>query len=64
MSHDRVQTDTMNLTQEFLSEMLGTARPSVTLAAAPCSGKAPSNTFAAQSRCRTARCSSSQRAGV
>jgi CRP-like cAMP-binding protein len=33
MSHDRVQTDTMNLTQEFLSEMLGTARPSVTLAA-------------------------------
>lgn len=33
MSHDRVQTDSMNLTQEFLSEMLGTARPSVTLAA-------------------------------
>jgi CRP-like cAMP-binding protein len=33
MSHDRVTGDTMNLTQEFLAEMLGTARPSVTLAA-------------------------------
>lgn len=33
MSHDRVSGDTMNLTQEFLAEMLGTARPSVTLAA-------------------------------
>jgi CRP-like cAMP-binding protein len=33
MSHDRISGDTMNLTQEFLAEMLGTARPSVTLAA-------------------------------
>jgi CRP-like cAMP-binding protein len=33
MSHDRVSGDIMNLTQEFLAEMLGTARPSVTLAA-------------------------------
>jgi len=33
MSHDSVSGDTMNLTQEFFAEMLGTARPSVTLAA-------------------------------
>ena len=33
MSHDRISGDSMNLTQEFLAEMLGTARPSVTLAA-------------------------------
>ena len=33
MSSDRVHSDSVALTQEFLAEMLGTARPSVTLAA-------------------------------
>ena len=33
MSHDRIGTDTMPLTQEFLGQMLGTRRSSVSLAA-------------------------------
>jgi CRP-like cAMP-binding protein len=32
-SHDRVDGDTIHLTQEFLAEMLGVTRPSVTVAA-------------------------------
>lgn len=32
-THDRVQGDTFQLTQEFLADMLGVTRPSVTLAA-------------------------------
>ena len=34
MSHDRVGRDSFNLTQEFLSQMLGVRRPGVTEAAA------------------------------
>ena len=33
MSHDRVQSDTFHLTQEFLAEMLGTRRTAVTACA-------------------------------
>ena len=33
MSHDRIGTDTMPLTQEFLGQMLGTRRSSVSMAA-------------------------------
>lgn len=34
MTHDRVQSDEFPLTQEFLAQMLGVARPSVNVAAA------------------------------
>ncbi len=34
MTHDRVGSDTLDLTQEFIAEMLGVRRPSVTAAAA------------------------------
>jgi CRP-like cAMP-binding protein len=33
MSHDRIDSETMPLTQEFLGQLLGTRRPSVSLAA-------------------------------
>ncbi len=33
MSHDRIRNNLMPLTQEFLGQMLGTRRPSVSLAA-------------------------------
>ena len=33
MVHDRVQTSELNITHDFLSQMLGTRRSSVTLAA-------------------------------
>jgi DNA-binding transcriptional regulator GbsR (MarR family) len=33
MSHDRIESDTMPLTQEFLGQMLGTRRSSVSVAA-------------------------------
>jgi CRP-like cAMP-binding protein len=33
VGHDRVQTDTLNLTQEFLSQMIGVPRTSVTAVA-------------------------------
>ena len=33
MAHDRARTDSFNLTHEYLAEMLGTHRPSVTLVA-------------------------------
>ena len=35
ISRDRVQTDTINLTQEYIAHMLGTARTGVTMAAVP-----------------------------
>ena len=35
LSRDRVTSDTINLTQEFISQMLGTARTGVTMAAVP-----------------------------
>jgi CRP-like cAMP-binding protein len=35
LSRDRVKSDTINLTQEFISQMLGTARTGVTMAAVP-----------------------------
>jgi CRP-like cAMP-binding protein len=33
MTHDRVRSDTLNLTQEFLADMLGVRRASVTVVA-------------------------------
>jgi CRP-like cAMP-binding protein len=38
MTHDRVQTDRMPLTQQFLAYMLGVYRPSVTVWPAPSNG--------------------------
>jgi len=38
-SHDRVQSDTLNLTQEFLAYMLGSPRTSVTLIAGKLQGE-------------------------
>ncbi|HEX8636199.1 MAG TPA: Crp/Fnr family transcriptional regulator [Pyrinomonadaceae bacterium] len=35
ISRDHVKSDTINLTQEFISQMLGTARTGVTMAAVP-----------------------------
>jgi CRP-like cAMP-binding protein len=35
LSRDRTKSDTINLTQEFISQMLGTARTGVTMAAVP-----------------------------
>ena len=35
LSRDRMKTDTINLTQEFISQMLGTGRTGVTMAAVP-----------------------------
>lgn len=35
LSRDRIKSDTINLTQEFISQMLGTARTGVTMAAVP-----------------------------
>lgn len=35
ISRDRVKSDTINLTQEFIAQMLGTARTGVTMAAVP-----------------------------
>src|SRR5918997_955085 len=35
LSRDRVKSDTINLTQEFIAQMLGTARTGVTMAAVP-----------------------------
>ncbi|HEX6624891.1 MAG TPA: Crp/Fnr family transcriptional regulator [Pyrinomonadaceae bacterium] len=35
LSRDRMKSDTINLTQEFISQMLGTARTGVTMAAVP-----------------------------